>query len=672
MTSLPFSGITMTENLWRGIIVILSGAVILFTIWCLSNGITTIFMHLYYFPIVLLAYRYRWKGFGLATLLAFAYPGLVIVFDAGQADVPGAVYRVLVFVGIAAVIAYLSERLATETRIVQEAAELRDRYLSLAPAIILTLDRNGAITFLNQKGGEILECLPDEAVGKPWAGLFIPEKDRDRVREVFGQLMAGQVEPNRVVENLILTPGGTEKIIRWYNTVLHDENGAIAGILGFGEDITEEKRAQETLRKMQQFQESVIANANVWISVLAPDGTLLVWNDAAEVISGYKKSDVVGKNTVWKQLYPDKEYRKKVTGEIQRIIRLDDFLENFETEIHCADRTKKTIVWNTRSIGDAEGKVTGYVAIGRDISAQKAAESRAAESSRFLGIMIDTLPIPVFFKDVSGKYLGCNPPFEEYIGIKRDQLIGKTVFDISPHDLADRYAAADRQLFDNPVLQQYETQVEYADGSRHDVIFFKAPFFNKDGSVAGLIGAFLDITERKRTELALRESEETYRAFFSTSRDCVFITTTDGRWVDFNDAAVELFGYVNRDDLLTMKISQMYANPGDRAAHIAYIRENGYSFEFPVDLQKKDGTILHTLVTSVARKDVSGNITGFQGSVRDISERTHIEEKLRASEEKFREIFNNINDAVHLHEIEPDGCPGRFLDVNDAACRMLM
>ena len=768
-----FPSLPLTETWWKEIILALSGAVILFTIWCLANGITTIFMHLYYFPIVLLAYRYRWKGCGLATLLGLAYLGMVIVFEAGQPDVIiGALYRFFVFVGIAAVVAYLSERLVEARNARQHSSDMRERYLSLAPAIILALDRNGAITYLNENGGKILECLPEEVVGKSWPDLFLPEKDREQVNRVFLQMIDGQVEPNRVFKNTVLTCSGTEKTIRWHNSVLHDKDGTITGTLGFGEDITEEKWAQDALSEMQQFQENVIANANVWISVLDPDGILLVWNDAAEAISGYKKSDVLGKKTVWKQLYPDATYRRKVTGDIQRIIGRDVFLENFETEIQCADRTKKTIVWNTRALRDRHGVITSYIAIGRDVTAQKLAESRALESSRFLATMIDTLPMPIFFKDNGGKYLGCNPPFAEYIGISCEDLIGKTAYDISPKDLADKYTAVDRDILDNPVSQRYETQVEYADGSRHDVIFYKAPFLNEDGSVGGLIGAFLDIsdrkhmeealresesfnrglvenlpdyvavyamdgkllyvnpasakglgydadtligthilsyiaeeyhetvvakmtarqkggdpspyeidlitktgarrsvivkasaiqyqhnpaillllidiTERKQAEQSLRESEVKYRAFFTTSRDCVFITTLDGRWEDFNDTAVELLGYDSREDLLNTKISRIYANSDERDAHIRYIREKGFSVEYPVNLKKKDGTIINTLVTSVVRKDTAGNIIGFQGSIRDITEtkaiQDRIKELLHLQEEQLRII--NTSPAV--------------------------
>ncbi|MFA4876013.1 MAG: PAS domain S-box protein [Methanoregula sp.] len=642
------AGFIMGENSWRSLILALSVGVLALTVWCLAHGITIIFMHLYYFPIILLAYRYRWKGFVFCVLLSLAYVGLVTGFDLGNGEVIlGAVYRCAVFIGIAAVIAYLSEQL--------------------------------------------------QQIG------------------------------------------------------------------------LSEKQSTERIARQQQFQESVIANANVWISVLTPEGTPEIWNEAAESISGYKKEDVLGRRTIWKQLYPDPEYRKKVTADIQRILSKDTLLENFETEIRCADGSIKTIVWNTRGLRDNSGIISRYISIGRDITAQKAAELRATESSRFLGAMIDTLPIPIFFKDSHGKYLGCNPPFEEYLGIRRDQIVGKGVYDLSPKDLADTYAAADQQMFDHPAPQRYETRVQYADGSRHDVIFYKAPFFQQDGSLGGLIGAFLDITERKkiedalresesfnrglienlpeylavygmdgnilyvnpasaralgynaeslvgtpvfdyvakeyvdtvkskmaarlagdtsgyeieliskedtrrsvivkatpiqyrnnpaillllfditerkRAETALRESEERYRAFFSTSQDCVFITTMEGSWVDFNNAAVELFGYENREDLFKTKIPQIYANPHDREAHIRYIRENGYSFEYPVDLRKKDGTIIHTLITTVARKNVSGAITGFQGSIRDITER-------KAAQERIAELLKTQEEQVRIINTSP-------------------
>ncbi len=792
MKTADLSPLPLTELWWKGIILSLSGAVTIIAIWCLTHGITILFMDLYYFPIVLLVYRYRWKGCGLATLLAFSCLTLVLVFSGDPAAVfVGAFYRFLVFAGVAVVITYLSERQTIAKNSKQQFAEIRDRYLSLAPAIILILDRNGVITFLNQKGGNILESLPDEVVGLSWVDQFLPEKARDRAKQAFSQMIDGKVEQNRILEIPVLTSAGVEKIIRWYTSVLHDENGKITGTLGFGEDITAEKWAQDSLWKMQQFQESVIANANVWITVLEPDGTLLVWNDAAESISGYKKTGILGKKTIWKMLYPENEYRKEVSGEIRQIIGRDTFLENFETEIRCLDGTKKTIVWNTRGLRDDVGTITSYITIGRDITEQKSAESRASESLRFLATMINTLPIPVFYKDVEGRYLGCNPPFEEYLGIALEDLKGKTAYDISPKDLADKYTTADQQVLANPVPQRYETQVQYADGSRHDVIFYKASFLNTDGSVGGLIGTFLDITERKRMEEALLESESFNRGLVENLPEYIAVYGIDGKLLYVNPASAKGLGY-DADELVGTHVLTYIAEKYHDIvkAKMAARRGPGDTSPYEIDMVTKDGLVRTVIVkatpiqyrnnpailllliditdrkkadeeirkgseewqttfdaitdvvfllddmghivrhnkafetfTGKSATEIDGRpcyellhgsvypiagcpnvkaqvsrqreslelpirdrwfiatvdpIFAKNGSVRgavhlivDITERKETEDKLRASEEKFRDIFNNVNDAVEIHAMDERGLPGRFIDVNDVACRML-
>ena len=134
----------------------------------------------------------------------------------------------------------------------------------------------------------------------------------------------------------------------------------------------------------------------------------------------------------------------------------------------------------------------------RDITLRKAMEKELLERSEFLQTLIDAMPYPVFYKDRQGIYLGCNRAFATFLGRARDGIIGKTVFDISPAGLSDRYYTADNELFENPGVQIYESRVQSMDGSVRDVIFHKATYAGPDGSVAGMIGAILDITERKK------------------------------------------------------------------------------------------------------------------------------------------------------------------------------
>ncbi len=123
----------------------------------------------------------------------------------------------------------------------------------------------------------------------------------------------------------------------------------------------------------------------------------------------------------------------------------------------------------------------------------------------FMQAVINAAPTPIFYKDAEGRYLGCNKAFEKYIGLSRDQLIGRSVFELFDADLARIYFEADKALFDKKGTQIYEAKVDYADGTTRDVMFHKAYFHAEDEGIDGIVGSILDITERKKAEKSLEQ-----------------------------------------------------------------------------------------------------------------------------------------------------------------------
>jgi len=133
------------------------------------------------------------------------------------------------------------------------------------------------------------------------------------------------------------------------------------------------------------------------------------------------------------------------------------------------------------------------------------AEVKVEQQLLFLQKLIDSIPSPIFYKDVTGKYLGCNTAFEAVYGRSKASIIDKTGYDINPRESAEIHDRVDRELFRDQGTRQYEAVLQYADGNLHNVLLHKATFTNLSGDAAGLVGVMMDITELKSLEDQLRQ-----------------------------------------------------------------------------------------------------------------------------------------------------------------------
>ncbi len=151
-----------------------------------------------------------------------------------------------------------------------------------------------------------------------------------------------------------------------------------------------EQRSELSL--LNQFQESVIDNASIWINVLDPSANVVVWNKAAEQISGYTREEVLGNPEIWEWLYPDPYYRAEITQTALDILDWGSEVEGFETYIMTKDGKEKVISWNSRRFFDEQGMITGSIAIGQDVTASKQVELALVESERQLATLMANLP----------------------------------------------------------------------------------------------------------------------------------------------------------------------------------------------------------------------------------------------------------------------------------------
>ncbi len=197
--------------------------------------------------------------------------------------------------------------------------------------------------------------------------------------------------------------------------------------------------------------------------------------------------------------------RDPVSGEVIIVLTEEDVTERAELEAELARL-------NQRLEDRVEERTEDLLELNRELTQQildrKDAESALRDQFVLLQSLIDAMPAPVFYKDTSGKYLGCNDAFQDFIGLGREAILGKSDFGIAPDELARTYQEADDELFERGGVQIYETQVRYADGSRHDVVLHKATFGRETGSLAGIVGVMLDVTDQKQAEERLRRAQQ--------------------------------------------------------------------------------------------------------------------------------------------------------------------
>jgi PAS domain S-box-containing protein len=127
-------------------------------------------------------------------------------------------------------------------------------------------------------------------------------------------------------------------------------------------------------------------------------------------------------------------------------------------------------------------------------------EAQLSEQLHLVEELIEAIPIPVYLKDVGGRYIRLNRAFEQFFQVSRDSLLGRSLHDLLPPDEARIHAEKDAELFASKEMQSFEASVHSKDGTLHDTLYRKAVLTRRDGSVSGLLGIIVDITERKRAE----------------------------------------------------------------------------------------------------------------------------------------------------------------------------
>lgn len=289
-----------------------------------------------------------------------------------------------------------------------------------------------------------------------------------------------------------------------------------------------------------------------------------------------------------------------------------------------------------------------------EISERKEVEKALKASEEKYRDLYDNAPDMYHSLDSNGIIIDCNETEARKLGYKKEEMIGRP--------LTDFFTEESKRLFeeDFPRLNYEKVQLNLErEFIRKDGTAFLASLnvyseFDESGRLVSTRTMARDITEHKLAEEAMRESEEKYRSLFENSRDVIYITTREGRFIDVNRSALETFGY-SREEMVGMDVLKIYINPEDRIRFQREIEQWGSVRDYEIKFRKKNGTEMLCLMTSTLQRDKDGNILGYQGIIRDVTEKRKMEDELLRVQ-KLESIgilaggiahdFNNILTAI--------------------------
>jgi diguanylate cyclase (GGDEF)-like protein/PAS domain S-box-containing protein len=263
-------------------------------------------------------------------------------------------------------------------------------------------------------------------------------------------------------------------------------------------------------------------------------------------------------------------------------------------------------------------------------------DTKFLSESIFLNTLVNTLPDLVWLKDVNGIYLACNPRFESFFGEKKQDIVGKTDYDFVDKDLADFFRKHDRLAMDKDGPSVNEEWVTFADDGHRELLeTIKTPMRDAQGQLVGVLGVARNITEHKRIENALLESEEKLRGLYELSPLGIALTDMNGRYIEFNEAFRNICGYTI-DELSVLDYWELTPKKYevDEVRQLESLAKTGRYGPYEKEYIRKDGSFIPLRLNGVLMPRSDGQ-KYIWSIVEDISEHKRAEAEVQIAATAF-------------------------------------
>jgi PAS domain S-box-containing protein len=388
--------------------------------------------------------------------------------------------------------------------------------------------------------------------------------------------------------------------------------------------------------------------------VTADKGNFIEINESFIRFTGYNREEAIGSTPAKLGLWVTTDNAR----EINKILREKGRLNNEEVQSRMKSGEIRTGLFSAETI-DIGGTKCIILEI-TDITEQVEAKKALRESEEKFSVAFIASPDMMSIIDLQdGKHTEVNDSYVTYSGYSREELIGHTVEEVGLFADRGELDKINQALRHTGRVRHAEVRIRTKSGTVR-IWMFSSDVIKVSGKPCAIAVA-TDITIRKQTEKALRESEEKFSSAFNSSPDMMFITSSEGRYIEVNESYTRISGYT-REEVLGRKTTEIntWVEPGDRDKILKKIMQQGRLYSEECQFRVKSGEV-HTILFSTEIINIAGERCLISVGT-DITERIKIEKALRESEEKFSLAFNSSPDMMIITEFKE----GKYVEVNDS------
>jgi len=558
---------------------------------------------------------------------------------------------------------------------------------------IYIINADAVIAYANESAEEILGVKRSDLMGRPYSdpGYKVTTLEGKpyqlEERPIIQALRTGKLVRN--VEYIVIRPDGSGVIISANAAPLRDEQGNITGaILSFA-DITARKQAEEELREYERRFREMLEQVELIALILDARGNITFANDFLLDFTGWQREEVIGKS--WFDYFVPEERREEIERVFHEIITKGT-PAHYENDILTREGERRTIAFSNVLLFDRQRNVIGTASIGHDVTAERQAAEEIRESRRQVLDILESITDGFFALDNDWRFTYVNHKAAQLIGRRREELLFRNMWEAVPETVGTKFDEEYHRAVEEKTPVTFE--VFYPLNKWFEVHAY--PYEN------GLSVYVSDITERKRIEEALKESESRYRtlfedapvalweqdaseitarinelkkqgvkdfrAYFEQHPEAAFEMLATIKIIDVNKAVLKLYGASSKEEFIR-NLTTTFTKEGLDAAKeflISYAERGEVKFEAEFPSRTFKGDIIQVSVISFIPPGYEETRSKIFIATVDITERKKAEEALKESEARFRKVFEDGPLGMAI-----TGFDYRFIKVNARLSQML-